>query len=452
LSNRRFIKEVGLLRWVWRTAIRQYHKRVVRRDHAMRLPTGEWMTLPTRQDLDKVSGDHPAILGRIDGHISVANSAALAAAGITGKTTPPQGGAIDLDPSGEPTGILRETAQELVNKVIPPPTHDERMRADQLAIADAVSHGVTSVQDFSYWEDFLIYEELEKAGTLNLRITEWLPFKAPLEELKKMRAHHDANDPMLHTGFLKGFMDGSLGSRTAAMKAPYADDPTNTGLPQYTQAQLNQMVVERAQAGFQIGFHAIGDKAAAMALDAFDQPQVSRSARNRIEHAQVVDPADIPRFKKLGIIASMQPNHLLTDMNWAQDRLGPNRAAYSYAWKAFLDAGVPLAFGTDYPVEPITPFRGLYAAVTRQNIAATKTYFPQNKITRGQALYAYTQGSAYAEFAEKHKGKLIPGYDADFILVDRDLYKTPAQSIPYTHVQETYVAGQESFAGDTHLQ
>jgi hypothetical protein len=257
---------------------------------------------------------------------------------------------------------------------------------------------------------------------------------------------------MLHTGFLKGFMDGSLGSRTAALKAPYSDDAGNTGLPQYTQAQLNKMVVERAQAGFQIGFHAIGDKAAAMALDAFDQPGVSHAARNRIEHAQVVDPADIPRFKKLGIIASMQSNHLLTDMNWAEARLGPKRAAYSYAWKAFLDAGVPLAFGTDYPVEPITPFRGLYAAVTRMNEGGTRSYFPQNKLTRGQALYAYTQGSAYAEFAEKTKGKLIPGYDADFILVDRDLYKVPAQALLYTHVQETYVGGGKTFAGDTHAQ
>jgi predicted amidohydrolase YtcJ len=428
-------------------------------------PAGHWLTggnwdhtlwasktLPTRQDLDKVTGDHPAFLDRIDGHISIANSAALAAASITGKTVAPQGGAIDLDTNGEPTGILRESAQGLVYKVIPPPSHDERRRGDELAIADALSHGITSVQDFSDWQDFLIYEELEKEGSLNLRITEWLPFKAPLPELLKMRAHHDGNDPMLHTGFLKGFMDGSLGSRTAAMKAPFSDDPHNTGLPQYTQEQLNKMVVERAQAGFQIGFHAIGDKAAAMALDAFDQPAVSRTARNRIEHAQVVDPADIPRFKKLGIIASMQPNHLLTDMNWAEDRLGPKRAAYSYAWKAFLDAGVPLAFGTDYPVEPITPYRGLYAAVSRMNIARTKTYFPENKITRGQALYAYTQGSAYAEFAEKRKGKLVPGYDADFILVDRDLYKTPAQAILYTHVQQTFVGGKEAFAGDTHLQ
>jgi len=241
-------------------------------------------------------------------------------------------------------------------------------------------------------------------------------------------------------------MDGSLGSRTAAMKAPYADAPNNTGLPQYTQDQLNKMAVERAAAGFQLGFHAIGDKACSMAIDAYEQPGVSSTARNRIEHAQVVDPADIPRFKKLGVIASMQPNHLLTDMNWAVDRLGPKRAAYAYAWKAFLAAGVPLAFGTDYPVEPITPFRGLYAAVTRMNEAGTKTYYPENKLTRGQALYAYTQGSAYAEFAEKHKGKLVPGYDADFILVDRDLYKVGAPALLFTQVIQTLVAGQDALA------
>lgn len=428
-------------------------------------PPGHWLTggnwdhtlwdkkvLPTRQDLDQVTAGHPTFLDRIDGHISIANSAALAAAGITGKTSPPQGGAIDLDAGGEPTGILRESAQELVYKVIPPPSHDERRRGDELAIADALAHGVTSVQDFSDWQDFLIFEEMEKEGKLGIRISEWLPFKDPLEELQKMRAHHDPNDPLLHTGMLKGFMDGSLGSRTAAMKAPFSDDPGNSGLPQYNQAQLNKMALERAQAGFQLGFHAIGDKAAAMALDAYAQPGISRTARNRIEHAQVVDPADIPRFARLGVIASMQPNHLLTDMNWAEDRLGPQRAAYSYAWKAFLDAGVPLAFGTDYPVEPVTPFRGLYAAVTRKNEFGTREYFPDNKLSRGQALYAYTQGSAYAEFAEKHKGKLLPGYDADFIILDRDLFKVPASAILSTKVRSTYVGGQEAFSGDTVLQ
>lgn len=421
-------------------------------------PAGHWLTggnwdhtlwaskeLPTREDLDKATGDHPAFLSRIDGHIALANTAALKAAGVTGHTPPPSGGAIDVDAAGQPTGILRESAQDLVEHVIPPPTAEDRRKGDELAIRDALSHGVTSVQDNSDWEDFLVFEKMEKEDVLHLRITEWLPFKAPLADLIRMRAHHDASDSLLHTGMLKGFMDGSLGSRTAAMKAPFADDAKNTGLPQYTQDELNRLTLERAQAGFQMGFHAIGDKAAAMALDAFAQPGVPHTARNRVEHAQVVDPADIPRFKALGVIASMQPNHLLTDMNWAEDRLGPQRAAYSYAWKAFLDAGVPLAFGTDYPVEPVTPFRGLYAAVTRMNESGTRTYFPQSKLTRGEALYAYTQGSAYAEFAEKRKGKLLPGFDADFILVDRDLYAVDAQAILHTRVESTWVAGVEAY-------
>ena len=428
-------------------------------------PAGHWLTgggwdhtlwaqkrPPTRQELDQVTGGRPAFLERIDGHIAIANTAALKAAGITGKTVPPQGGAIDLDANREPTGILRESAQGLVSRVIPQPSHAERRRGDELAIADALMHGVTSVQDFSDWEDFLVFEELEKEGKLNLRITEWLPFAEPLDELRKMRAHHDADDPMLHTGFLKGFMDGSLGSRTAALKAPYADEAGNTGLPQYTQTRLNRMAVERAQAGFQLGFHAIGDKAVEMALDAYSQPGVLTRARNRIEHAQVVDPADIPRFVKLGVIASMQPSHLLTDMTWAEARLGPERAAYSYAWKALLDAGVPLAFGTDYPVEPITPFRGLYAAVTRMNEAGTRSYFPENRISRGRALYAYTQGSAYAEFAEARKGKLAPGFDADFILVDRDVYRVAAAEILKTRVLETFVAGQQVYLGGVRAQ
>ena len=427
-------------------------------DFAKGAPTGHWLTgggwdhtlwvrktLPTRQELDKVCGGRAAFLQRIDGHIAIANTAALNAAGITGKTVPPQGGAIDLDANREPTGILREGAQELVSKIIPPPSHDERRRGDELAIADALMHGVTSVQDNSDWEDFLVFEELEKAGKLNLRITEWLPFTASVNELRARRNHHDLGDPMLHTGMLKGFMDGSLGSRTAALKTPYADDPGNSGLPQFTQAELNKMAVERAKEGFQLGFHAIGDKAAAMALDAYAQPGISKTARNRIEHAQVVDPVDIPRFARLGVIASMQPNHLLTDMNWAEARLGPKRAAYSYAWKAFLDAGVPLAFGTDYPVEPVTPFRGLFAAVTRMNEAGTKSYFPENRITRGQVLLAYTQGSAYAEFAETHKGKLAPGFDADFIVVDRDLYRVAAPEILKTKVLETFVGGQQVY-------
>jgi predicted amidohydrolase YtcJ len=425
-------------------------------------PAGHWLTgggwdhtlwanktLPTRQDLDRVTGGHPTLLERIDGHIAVANTAALRAAGITGQSKAPQGGAIDLDANGEPTGILRDTTMEEVEKIIPPPSHEDRIQGLTLAIQDAVSHGLTSVQDYSDWQDFLVFEELGKENKLPIRISEWLTFNDPIETLKEHRAHHDQNDPMLHTGMLKGFMDGSLGSHTAAMKAPFADEPKNSGLPRYDQARLNAMAIERAEAGFQLGFHAIGDRAASMALEAFAQPvkgsqgqTVASGHRDRIEHAQVVDPADIARFAKLGVIASMQPNHLLTDMNWAMDRLGQQRAAYSYAWKAFLDAGVVVAFGTDYPVEPVTPFRGLYAAVTRANEAGTKTYFPENKLTRTQALYAYTQGSAYAEFAEKRKGKLAPGYEADFILLDRNLLTVPAPEILKTNVLETVVGGK----------
>jgi predicted amidohydrolase YtcJ len=434
-------------------------------------PTGHWLTgggwdhtlwasktLPTRQDLDKVTGTHPALLERIDGHIAIANTAALKAANITGKSTAPKGGAIDLDASGEPTGILRDTAMEQFEKIIPGPTPEDRRQGLALALQDAISHGLTSVQDNSEWDDFLVFEEFEKEGKLPIRISEWLPFDAPIDLLIEHRKHHDLADPMLHTGMLKGFMDGSLGSRTAAMKAPYADEPSNSGLARYDQAKLNEMAVERAKASFQIGFHAIGDKANAMALDAFattynacfeSQPTgtkciftVANNARDRIEHAQVVDPADIPRFARLGVIASMQPNHLLTDMNWAVDRIGTERARSSYSWKAFLDAGVVVAFGTDYPVEPITPFRGLYSAVTRANEAGTKTYFPEQSLTRTQALYAYTQGSAYAEKEEKTKGKLAPGYMADYILLDRNLLTCPAKEILKTQVLETVVAGK----------
>ena len=426
---------------------------------AAQAPDDHWLTgggwdhtlwtekvLPTRQDLDKVTGDHPAFLSRIDGHIAIANTAALKAAGVTARTRMPQGGAIDLDASGEPTGIVRESAKGLLYKVIPPPMREERRRGDELAIEDALAHGVTTAQDNSDWQDFLIYEEMEREGKLHLRISEWLPFASPLPELKAHRAHHDANDLMLHTGMLKGFMDGSLGSRTAAMKQPYSDDPKNTGLPQYTQDRLNAMTMERAKAGFQIGFHAIGDRAVSMALDALSQPGVPVTARNRVEHAQVVDAADFAKFKKLGLIASMQPNHLMTDVNWVTERIGPERAKGAYAWKRFLDVGVPLAFGTDYPVEPIAPFRGLFEAVTRTNENGTKALSLENKLTRGQALYAYTEGSAYAEFAEKHKGKLAPGYDADFVVVDRDIYKVRPTAVLDTQVRETWVAGQQVYS------
>lgn len=422
-------------------------------------------TLPTKTDLDAVSGGHPAFLVRVDGHIAIANSAALAAAGITKTTPDPQGGKIDRDANGEATGMIRETAQALIDNVIPPPTPELRRRGIELALADAVEHGVTSVQDNSDWEDFLVYEQLEKEGKLPARISEWLPFNAPVDLLKQHRAYHPADDPMLHTTMLKGFMDGSLGSRTAALNAPYSDDPGNSGIPRYQQADLNKMAIERAQAGFQMGFHAIGDRAVSMALDAFAAAQTNApmkadmqtmrapngrriihatltGTRNRIEHSQVVDPGDFARYKQLGVIASMQPNHLLTDMNWAEQRLGPERSKGAYAWKSFLDAGAMLAFGTDYPVEPITPFRGVYCAVTRMNEAGTKTFFPDEKLNIWQTIYAYTQGSAYVEFAETKKGKLANGYFADFVVLDRDITAVTPPEILKTQVLRTVVSGK----------
>jgi predicted amidohydrolase YtcJ len=426
-------------------------------DHAL---PGQWLlgggwdhtlwsrqTLPTRQDLDSVSHGHPAFFVRVDGHIAVANSAALAMSGVTKQTPNPPGSQFDHDAHGELTGIVREgRALDLIQQHVPPPTHEMRRQAILLAMDDAAAYGVTSVQDNSSWDDFLVYQELEREGRLKVRITEWLRFEDPVTLLEAHRAAHPAADRMLHTGMLKGFMDGSLGSRTAALLAPYTDDPGNSGLPRYQQAQLDTMTKERVAAGFQIGFHAIGDRAVEMALNAFAAAARNTSdfptKRERIEHSQVVEPQDIARYKSLGVVASMQPSHLLTDMNWAQARLGPQRARNAYAWKAFLDAGVPLAFGTDYPVEPITPFRGIYAGVTRSNEAGTRTYFPQDKLTIGQVLYAYTQGSAYAEFSELYKGKLAPGYVGDFIVLDRDLTSVPARDILKTRVLRTVVDGR----------
>jgi predicted amidohydrolase YtcJ len=409
----------------------------------------------TRFDLDEVSNGHPVFLVRIDGHIAVANTRALQLGSITLASRNPQGGRIDRNENGEPTGILRETAQAAILEVIPKPTHRRRRDGLELALADLAEHGVTSVQDYSpNWESFQVFEELEKEGKLTARITEWLPFDESVEELSRKRESHPQTDFMLHTGMLKGFMDGSLGSHTAALLEPYADDPKNSGLPRYEAEKLNEMTKERVLAGFQIGFHAIGDKGVQMALDAFagaekaareahvKAPNGGEDFRLRIEHAQVTTPAQIAQFKTLKVIASMQPSHLLTDMRWAQDRLGPKRAATSYAWLAFLNKGVTMAFGTDNPVEPVTPFRGLYAAVTRHSEDGKQEYFPAQRLTMDQALAAYTTGSAFAEFDEKEKGKLVPGMLADFVVLDRDPTSSPPEKLLETKVLRTVVGGK----------
>jgi len=409
---------------------------------------------PTRWDLDEVSGNHPVYLERVDGHIGVANTRALQLASVTVASRDPEGGKIDRDDSGTPTGILREKAQEAVQAVIPKPTHEKRRQAIELALADLASHGVTSAQDYSQWDDFQIYEELEHDGKLTARISEWLPFDDSMEDLNKKRDSHPASDNMLHTGMLKGFMDGSLGSKTAALLEPYSDDPKNSGLPQYEAAKLNAMTKERLLAGYQIGFHAIGDKGIQLALDAFAEAEKAAKDgkvkaadggtdyRLRIEHAQVATPQQILRFKELKVIASMQPSHLLTDMNWAESRLGPKRAEHSYAWAEFLRRGVVLAFGTDYPVEPVTPFRGLYSALTRMSEDGKKSYYPAQKLNIEQAITAYTTGAAFAEFAEKQKGKLEPGMLADLVVLDQDITAALPPKILGTKVLRTVVSGK----------
>jgi len=452
------------------------------RAHVETAGPGEWIVgrgwdhtlwpvkeLPSRWDIDEVATDHPVFLQRVDGHIAVANTRALQLASITIASKDPAGGKIDRDSTGQPTGILRETARAAVESVIPKPTHDKRWQALEAALQDLAQWGITSAQDNSSWEDFQIYEEIEREGKLTARITEWLAFDDPLNTLQAHRTAHSQSDNMLHTGMLKGFMDGSLGSRTAALIEPYADDANNSGLPQYDQAKLTQMTKERVAAGFQIGFHAIGDKAVQMALDAFaasaghvemgelalseakGPAQAERSSaaptsnsnlRLRIEHAQVTTPSQIAKFKELKVIASMQPNHLLTDMNWAMDRLGPKRAEHSYAWAEFQKKGVTLAFGTDYPVEPVTPFHGLYAAVTRKGEDGKREYFPEQKLTMEQAIAAYTTGSAFAEFAEKDKGTLAPGMLADFVVLDRDITSVPPPKILGAKVLRTVVGGK----------
>jgi len=453
------------------------------RDRVQTAGPGEWIVgggwdqtlwpvkeLPSRWDVDEVTTDHPVFLQRVDGHIAVANTKALQLASITVASKDPEGGKIDRDSTGQATGILRETARDAVTAVIPKPTHDRRRQAIETALQDLAQWGVTSAQDNSdagdaqvSWDDFQILEEIERGGKLTARITEWMAFNDQLSTLQAHRAAHPQTDSWLHTGMLKGFMDGSLGSRTAALIEPYADGPDNTGLPQYEQDKLTQMTKERVDAGFQIGFHAIGDKGVQMALDAFtaatgtdhvgtglrpvqaeavSSPNSAPDLRLRIEHAQVTTPLQVAKFKQLKIIASMQPNHLLTDMNWAEARLGPKRAAHSYAWAEFAKKGVTLAFGTDYPVEPVTPFRGLYAAVTRKSEDGKKEYYPEQKLTMEQAIAAYTTGSAFAQFAEKEKGTLTPGMLADLVVLDRDITSVPPEKILTTKVLRTIVGGK----------
>jgi len=409
---------------------------------------------PNRQQLDEVSPKNPVMLTHISGHVAVANSLALQLAGIN-KTTPnPAGGEIERDAAGEATGMLKEgAAMGLVDSKIPPPSMEQRRRGIELALADVAQHGVTSVQDNSAWEDFLTYRAIKNDGKLSVRITEWLPFAAPLGKLEQMRRDGGTTDPWLRTGALKMVTDGALGSRTAAMLAPYSDDPSTSGIMTMEPEKLRALAIERDKAGFQLNFHAIGDRANRVALDVFEAAAKAngpRDRRDRIEHAQVVAASDFPRFARLQVIASMQPSHQTSDMRWAEQRVGPERIKGAYAWATMEKFGIRLAFGTDYDVEPIAPFRGLYACVTRELPTGGPQggWQPQEKISLDDCIRAYTGGSAYGEFMEGKKGELKAGEFADFIVLSKDLTKVEPNEYLGTKVLRTVVGGRTVYSSE----
>jgi predicted amidohydrolase YtcJ len=428
---------------------------------------GEWITgsgwdhtfwpdkkFPNRRQLDEVSPKNPVILTHISGHVAVANSLALQLAGINKATPNPSGGEIERDTAGEPTGMLKEgAAMALVESKIPPPSMEQRRRGIELALADVAQHGVTSVQDNSAWEDFLTYRAIKNDGKLTVRVTEWLPFPAPLTKLEQMRRDGGTTDPWLRTGALKMVTDGALGSRTAAMLAPYSDDPSTSGIMTMEPEKLRALAIERDKAGFQLNFHAIGDRANRGALDVFEaaaKANGARDRRDRIEHAQVVAASDFPRFARLQVIASMQPSHQTSDMRWAEQRVGPDRVKGAYAWATMEKFGVRLAFGTDYDVEPITPFRGLYACVTRELPTGGPQggWQPQEKISLDDCIRAYTSGSAYGEFMEGKKGEFKAGEFADFIVLSKDLTKVDPSEYINTKVLRTIVGGRTVYSSE----
>ena len=419
---------------------------------------------PTRQDLDAVSTDHPMVFGRLDGHVAIANSRALQIAGAKRDTPDPPGGHIERNASsGEPTGMLEESAMSLVYGRIPRYSMEQRRRAFQLVMDEAVQYGVTSVQDNSVmdaddaanygWQNFLVLDQLKREGKLKFHVTEWLPFLAPVSRLEEMRRFggsstpENPGDPWLKTGQVKLIMDGSLGSRTAAMLAPYSDDPSTSGILEIEPDRLKQMAIERDRAGFQLGFHAIGERANRVALDPFAavlEANGPRDRRDRVEHAQVVEAGDFARFGKLNVIASMQPAHLLDDERWATARLGPERSRGAYAWHTMEQNGVRLAFGTDYPVVAINPLRGIYACVTRQltDGMPKRGWQPQERLRAKDCFRAYTVGAAFAQFEEQRKGTIAPGMLADIVVYPKDLNETRPSEILTIPVVMTIAGGK----------
>ncbi|MFP5386865.1 MAG: amidohydrolase [Bacteriovoracia bacterium] len=404
---------------------------------------------PTKEDLDAAFPDTPVYLTRVDGHASWVNSRALALAGVDRNTKNPEGGIVVKDESGEPTGVLIDRASNLIRPFLPRPSHDDIKANLKLAMKELSSLGITSIHDAGLDADnFERLEELKSEGELKVRV--YGMFSGTGQSFKPFCRKGPVVDPMLSLRSVKLFMDGALGSRGAALLHDYSDQPGHQGLLLKTPTEINEAVLTAYKCGFQVGVHAIGDRGNRLVLDAIEnaiKETKRHDLRPRIEHAQVLHPSDIKRFKSSGVIASMQPVHATSDMLWAEQRLGPVRILGAYAWRSLLDLGVVLASGSDFPIERANPFEGIYAAVTRKDKSGSPRagWYPSQKITREEALMSFTRGGAFASFMENEIGSLGPGKYADFIVVDRDIFSVPESEIISTKVLETYLNGKKVY-------
>jgi predicted amidohydrolase YtcJ len=407
---------------------------------------------PTAAELDSAVSDRPVWLGRVDGHAAWANSLALAAGGVTAKTADPAGGRIErLAGTRTPAGVLVDNAQSLIDDKVPAPRPQDRDRALFEAQKLLMRNGVTAVGDMDTTvEDWMAYRRAGDTGRLQIRI---MAYAHGIPDMLLMGGTGPTpwlyEDRLRLNGIGELYADGALGSRGALLKQPYADDPKNKGNARLSGTQLRNIMSRAAMDNFQVAVHAIGDAANAEVLDAIDDlsKDFTGDRRWRIEHAQIVDPADVPRFAEHGIVASMQPVHQTSDRLMAEARLGPDRLAGAYAWRSMLENGVPLAFGSDSPVEAPEPFVGIAVAISRQeaNGQPAGGWQPQQTITREQALSAYTAGAAYAGFADGRFGELKPGQRADFLFIDRDPLVSSPEDIRRTKVLETWIGGQKMY-------
>ena len=433
--------------------------------YAQKLKPGEWITgsdwdhtlwkgapLPRREWIDSVTPSNPVFVNRLDGHEALANSAAIRAAGVTKDTPTPPGGEILRDPrTGEPIGIFKDQALGLIDRAVPEPSPEQRDSALARALAHAASLGVTATSHVSAsWADLASYRRLEKAGRMTLRVAVYLDLSQWRAVADTMRRSGPGDD-WVKIGGLKGYVDGSAGSRTAYFFEPYADSAGYAGLMQYAEPDLRNWIGNADSAGLQVTVHAIGDRANAIILDIYDSVAKAHGARDRrfrVEHAQHLRPQDIPRFGRLGVIASMQPYHAIDDGRWVEGRIGPVRIKTTYAFRTLLDTGAKLGFGSDWTVAPLDPIVGVYAAVTRRTLDGKHPsgWVPEQMITVGEALRAYTEGNAYATFNEKKWGTLAPGYDADLVVVDRNLFTMPPDSLDRAMVSYTVVGGKVVYA------